>query len=208
MMSFLVAGQNRFWPRVVILEPYEIKLDTAFLRQSELMSYESYFTSEEEKHILDSLSQKEEENIRKMDIAEFHFRKKSTFQSSFTLLLYGMITYTIFGRTENCLVLPSHDKSNGSKENYDLIASKYDVDWVVNPILLQSHSSDGKRYLKARMQVYNYKKKKILLDKEYEGDSENPGFELSCESGTIDCNINNVIGASFSEIITTIYKSK
>jgi hypothetical protein len=157
-------------------------------------------------HILDSLS-KSVKNIQIMDIAEFHFKKQMNFASTFTLSLYSMLTYMVFGQTKNGIVIPSHVKSEGTAEKLKSIAKKHNVQWVVNPVTLHTILKNGHKITSSRVQVYDSNKNKIVLDKEYTGDSKNPGFELSCESGTLNCTVNNVINPSLHDILVTILGS-
>lgn len=206
LAGLITFGQKKYMPTIVVLDPYQTRYDTTLFDEIKDFTYRVEYTSQEEKYILDSLG-KNEKNIQIMDIAEFHFRKQMDFASSFTLSLYGMLTYMVFGQTENCIVLPSHDKSDGTIEQLNTVAKKHNVQWVVNPVTLHTLKKDGNTFTIARVQVYDLTKNKIVLDKEYTGDTKNPGFELSCESGTLSCTINNIITPSLHDILLIILKS-
>jgi hypothetical protein len=199
-------GQKKYKPTIVVLDPYQTRYDTTLFDKIKEFTYRVEYTPQEEKDILDSLA-KNEKNAQLMDVAEFHFRKQMDFASSFTLSLYGMLTYMVFGQTENCIVIASHDKSEGTIEKLKTVAKNHNVQWVVNPVTLQTFIKDGNIFTTARIQVYNSNKNKIVLDKEYTGDTKNPGFELSCKDGTLDCTINNVINPSLHDILLTILGS-
>jgi len=205
-VGLLTFGQKKYKPTIVVLDPYQTQYDTTLFDEIKEFTYRVEYTPQEEKHILDSLA-KNEKNIQIMDIAEFHYRKQMDFASSFTLSLYGMLTYMVFGQTENCIVILSHDKSEGSIEKLKTIAKKHNVQWVINPVTLHTFKKDGNNYTTARIQVYDSNKNKIVLDKEYTGDTKNPGFELSCDSGTLSCTINNIIDPSLHDILLTILGS-
>jgi hypothetical protein len=205
-VGLVTFGQKKYKPTIVVLDPYQTQYDTTLFDKINEFTYRNDYTSQEEKHILDSLA-KNEKNVQIMDIAEFNFRKQMDFASSFTLSLYVMLTYMVFGQTENCIVIASHDKSEGTIEKLKTIAKKHNVQWVVNPVTLQTFKKDGDTFTTARIQVYDSNKNKIVLDKEYTGDTKNPGFELSCESGTLNCTINNVINPSLHDILLTILGS-
>lgn len=204
--GLISVGQKKYKPTILVLDPYQTTYDSTLLTEILEYTYRLDFTPEEEKHILDSLNDNEP-NIRIMDVAEFHYRKQRDFASSFTLSLYGMLTYMVFGQTENCIVIPSHEKSNGSTETLKSLAKKHNVQWVVNPVSFSTYIDNGDKFSKARIQVYNYQKNKIVLDKEYTGGTKSPGFELSCDTGTLGCTINNVINPSLHDILLTILKS-
>lgn len=205
-VGLITLGQKKYKPTIVVLDPYQAQYDTALLDKLKEFTYRIEYTPQEEKYILDSLA-KDEKNVQIMNIAEFHFRKKMDFASSFTLSLYGMLAYMVFGQTENCIVIASHDKSEGTIEKLKTVAKKHSVQWVVNPVTLHTFKKDGNLFTTVRIQVYDLNKNKIVLDKEYTGDTKNPGFELSCESGTLECTINNVINPSLHDILLTILGS-
>ncbi|ULQ53360.1 hypothetical protein [Flavihumibacter fluvii] len=201
--SLLTYGQTVYKPRIVVLDPYQKKYDTALLAEIIKFESEAYTTPEEEREFLESLKNKEKNN-QKIEKGEWEFRKKMDFGSMFTLSLDGMLTFMVFGQTDKGIVFPSHDTSNGEASNLKSIAKKHDVLWVVNPVSLHSYVKEGNKFTTVRLQVYDAKKNKIVLDKEYTGDKKNPGFELSCESGTLDCTVNNVIDPSLHDVLLTI----
>ena len=205
-IGLLTFGQKKYKPTIVVLDPSQTQYDTTLFDEIKNFTYQVEYALQEEKHILDSLS-KSEKNIQIMDVAEFHYRKQMDFASSFTLSLYGMLTYMVFGQTEHCIVIPSHDKSEGTIQKLKTVAKKHNVQWVVNPMSLHTYKKDGNIFTSARVQVYDLNKNKIVLDKEYTGDTKNPGFELSCENGTLSCTINNVINPSLHDILLTILGS-
>jgi hypothetical protein len=201
--GLLVKGQNNYKPSVIVLDPYQVVNDTTLHAEIEKFSYLLDYTQQDEKQILDSLGKKKN-NIQIMDIAEFHYRKQMNFASSFTLFLYGIISYKIFGERENCIVIPSHDKTDGTIEKLKIIAKKNNVRWIVNPLLLQTFKKEGNKYTKTQIQLYDSKKNKIVLDRVYIGDSTNPGFELSCDTGSLICTFSNIVRLSINDILSLI----
>jgi len=204
-ISTLSYSQTIYKPTIVVLDPYQTKYDTSLLAEIDTFSKKSIVTPEEDKEYFKSLAA-EEKNIQKMKMAEWEFTKNMDYGSYVTFSLEIMLTYAVFGETDKCIVIPSHDTSNGQISNLKTLAIKHDVLWVVNPLYLHTYIKDGNKYSSLRLQVYDTKKNKIVLDKEYTGDTKNPGFELSCESGTLECTISNVINPSLNDILLTILK--
>ena len=204
-ISMLAYGQTVYKPTIVELDPYQKKYDTILLTEIDTFNKKYITVPEEDKEYFKSLKS-EEKNIQKMKMAEWEFLKNMDYGSTFTLSLEIMLTYAVFGETEKGLVFPSHDTSNGHVNNLKTLAKKHEVLWVVNPLNLHTYVKDGKKYTSVRLQVYNAQKNKVVLDREYTGDTKNPGFELSCESGTLECTISNVINPSLNDILLTILK--
>jgi hypothetical protein len=206
LFALLTFGQKKYKPTIVVLDPYQPQYDTILFDEIKEFTYQIQYSAEQETLILDSLNKKEN-NVRLMDVSEFHFRKQMDFASSFTLSLYVMLTYMVFGQTENCVVIPTHDKVDGTIGKLKTIAKKHNVQWVVNPLTLHTFKKDGNAYTSTRIQVYNLNKNKVVLEKEYTGDTKNPGFELSCKNGTLNCTINNIINPCLHDILLTILGS-
>lgn len=199
----LTYGQPVYKPTIVVLDPFQKKYDTTLLAEVKKFDKETYTTPEEEKEFLTTLKNKEK-NIQKMEKADWEFRRKMNFGSTFTHSLGGMLTYVVFGQTVNSIVFQSHDTSNGEVNSLNAIAKKHDVLWVVNPVFLHSYKKEGNKFTTVRLQVYDAKKNKILLNKVYTGDVKNPGSALSCETGSLECTLNNIVDSSLHDILLTI----
>jgi len=200
-VSLLTFRQKSFKPTIVILDPYETKYDSSLLTKIEEYTYDAFITPENEKTVTRQFGKRE--NIQIMNVAEFRFRKKMNFSSYFTLSLNTMLTYAIFGQTNKCIVILVYI-SSGEINSLKPIAKKHNVQWIVNPISSNAYVKDGNKFMTVRIQVFDSKKNKIVLDREYTGDTKNPGFELSCESGTLECTVNNVINSSLHDILLSI----
>jgi hypothetical protein len=197
-ISFATYGQVAYSPTILILDPAKKKFDSTVLSQIGKFYMPLHISSEE-----DSLKPKRE-NVIKMDMAENEFGKKMDYGSYFTLFLNTMVSYVVFGETNKCIVFPSHDTASGNIEDLKLLAKKYDVQWIVNPLFCRAYSIKGAMYTTVRLQVYKSKGNKIVLDKEYTGGTKNPGFELSCEDGTLECTINNIVNSAVNDIVLII----
>jgi hypothetical protein len=198
-----VCAQQTYKPAVVVLVPSRLQYDTVFAKEVSEAEFIGRPSAADRKEFLEGLKGKEK-NIQQMELAEFEYRKKGNFASQFSLGLYGMITYRIFGETEKCLILPSHDKSGSKPDDLKKIANKHKVNWVVNPVELSSYLQDGKKFSKLKFVLYDLSRNKIVIDKEYVGESRSPGFELSCESGSLECTINNLIGFVTHDVVMAI----
>jgi hypothetical protein len=199
------AYGQKYKPSVVILDPYDRKYDSVLIKEIQEFDFHGQTTAEDEKKLHERIKN-EPKNIRKMEIEEMRFREKRDFASTFTLSLAGMIGYMIFGETDKALVIPSHETSTGQIAELKALAKKNDVQWIINPLMIKTYLKDNKKYTAVRLQVYDNKEEQIVLDKEYIGDTKNPGLELSCPQGTLNCTINNVLNVSLDDILLLILK--
>jgi len=206
LLQTVMACGQKYKPTIVVLDPYQWSYDSLLSDEIEKFGLIREYNIEESKAFVEGLKS-EPYNIKQMKLLEREYRKKLNFGSSFTYSLEIMLTYMVFGQTEKCIVFPSHDTSNGTIESLKNMSLKHDVQWVVNPVKLNSYINDDGMFTAVRLQVYGAKKGELVLDEVYTGDSKNPGLELSCEKGTLNCTINNVIDPSLHDILLTILGS-
>jgi hypothetical protein len=200
----ICRGQNHK-PSVVILSPYETTYDSTLLTEIETYYFEGYSTPEDEKKFQEELKDKPE-NIAIMKFAEWNFRETKDFASMLTMSFYGMISYKLFGITDKLLVFPSRNRSSGQESELRLIAKRHQVRWVINPVSLRSYSKNGQKFTTIKLQIFDGQKGKVILSKNYTGDSKNPGLEFTCNDGSLSCTTNNILRQSLDEILTLIMR--
>jgi len=205
LISLSPIAKANYRPTIVILDPYQKDYDTTLLKDIKKFDSQTYPTPEDEQAYFNELKNKEK-NIQIMDSAEWVYRKKIDFAAYFTLSLDGMLTYAVWGKTNKGLIFPTHNKSGIQAKDLQAIANKYNVTWVINPVTIHTYLKDNSKFTTVRLQVYNAKKKKVVLDQEYTGGTTDPGFELSCDEGTLECTINNILNSSVNDIMLTIFK--
>lgn len=198
------AYGQKYSPSVVILDPHDREYDTLLTKEIQEFDFEGY-SAQDEKSFGESIKNKPE-NIQRMKIEERRFFEKRDFASTFTGMLHAMISYMVFGQTDKGMVFPSHQTASGQIAELKALADKHDVQWIINPLTIKTYIKDDKKYTAVRIQVYNNRKEQIVLDKEYIGDTKNPGLELSCSQGTLNCTINNVLNVSLNDILLAILK--
>ena len=200
----ICRGQNHK-PSVVILSPYETTYDSTLLTEIETYYFEGYSTPEDEKKFQEELKDKPE-NIAIMKFAEWNFRETKDFASMQTMSFYGMISYKLFGITDKLLVFPSRNRSSGQESELRLIAKRHQVRWVINPVSLRSYSKNGQKFTTIKLQIFDGQKGKVILSKNYTGDSKNPGLEFTCNDGSLSCTTNNILRQSLDEILALIMR--
>ena len=198
------SGQN-YKPSIVVLSPYETIYDSTLLTEIETYFFEGYSTPEDEKKFQEELKDKPE-NIAIMKFAEWNFRETKDFASMQTMSFYGMISYRIHGMTDKLLVFPSRNRSSGQESELRLIAKRHEVRWVINPVSLHCYSKNGQKLTTVKLQIFDGQKGKVILSKDYTGDSKNPGLEFTCNDGSLACTTNNILRQSLDEILVLIMR--
>lgn len=188
-----------------MLSPYETVYDSSLLEEIETYYFEGYSTPEDESKFQEGLKNKPE-NIAIMKFAEWNLRETKDFATMLTMSIHGMISYKLFGLTDNALIFPSRSRCDGQRAELRIIAKRHGVRWVVNPERIHSYIREGKKFTTVRLQIFDSESNRMALNKEYTGDTKNPGFELTCEDGSLTCTINNVLKKSLDEVLSTILK--
>lgn len=197
-------GQN-YKPSIVVLSPYETVYDSSLLGEIEAYYFEGYSSLEDESKFKNELRNMPK-NIAIMKFAEWNIRETKDFASMLTMSLHGMVSYRIFGVTDNALIFPSRNRCSGQAAELRFIAKRHGVRWVINPVKIHSYIRNGQKFTAVRLQVFDSEKNRIALNHEYTGDTKNPGLELTCRDGSLDCTINNVLKKSLDEVLTTVLK--
>jgi hypothetical protein len=207
LLAAQLCRAQDYRPSIVVLSPYETQYDSTLLAEIETYYFEGYSTPEDTKEFHDELKDKPE-NIAMMEFAEWKYRETKDFASMLTLSFYGMISYRLSGVTDRQLVLPTRNRTAGKARELKLMSQRHDVRWVINPVILRCHSRNGQAFTTVRFQIFDGQKGRLILEKDYTGDSRNPGLEFSCKDGSLQCTTNNVLRQSLDEILTLILQDE
>lgn len=210
-LVFIIASLSVFSqdyePTILILYPSETNVDAGL--KNELVENENFYEANRQYRIDKSernLNQvpKESENIRKIYKKQIEFAKTSGYYGKISSMVEGFLQYKFIDRFNNLMIYAIDEKSNGTIEELEEIAQKYNMQYVINFPEVRTMSKYGKKQSIIKVQLYDDIKKEIVIDKEYTGHSQNPGFEFACKDGSIECTFNNALSKALLEIILKI----
>jgi len=110
------------------------------------------------------------------------------------------LTYRFYEKFPNCLILLKDKKSNSIKD-LQQISGEEQMSYILNFPKISFYKQNNQTYCKLQVQLYDQKTNKLLIDNEYTGDWNNPGFEFSCQQGTMGCGISNAMSFAMPDII-------
>jgi len=201
LLTTSVFGQD-YNPKIIVLDPLERSVDNEFQKEIKRFEIKLITSKEYDENVLKGIKlQKKKENEIVMEYKEYLFRKEMNYFSQISLVFSGFITYKLYNYDSNCLVFPIHITSSEDLENYKKLADDFEVDWLINPLMIKTYTIKDEIFTDIRIQLYNKKENKVLLDNIYTGSSKNLGFEWACEDGTIDCTVNNAQAQAIDEIM-------
>ena len=206
LIAFSVLGQE-YEPQILILAPNETTFDKKFKEaitkiNSDLSKRPT--AEEQENYIKSNEFTNQPENIRLMTLSGISFFEKSDFFRQTSFFAQQYLSYRFYERFTNLLILLSNSKSKGGLNDLKILADKEKMQYILNFPRIELYKTGGVAYARISVQLYDNMTGEYLINKDFEGDWRNPGFEFACEDKTIDCTINNALSSALSEVIQAI----
>jgi hypothetical protein len=206
LITVRLLGQN-YEPKILILAPNETTYDKKFEKELTKINNdlsEPRKTKEQEEYLKSKAFTNQPENIRLMTLSEINFSKKMDFFRQTSFFAHQYLSYRFYERFTNLLVLLSNSKSRGELGDLKILADKEKIQYVLNFPRIELSKTSGVASAKIRVQLYDNIAGEYLIDKDFEGDWKNPGFEFACQDETIYCTINNALSTALTEVIQAI----
>ncbi|MES2063168.1 MAG: hypothetical protein V4456_14675 [Bacteroidota bacterium] len=195
-------AQDSYEPKLLILSPAIVSVEPSL--QNEANAVTASLKSQFESRSSSMEDSSQPENILLMKKSTLSLAKDISFDKQIPLLTQGYLTYKFYEKFTNCLLLVSDKKTEGKLADMQQIAKEANVTYVVNFPKAAFYKQNGLAYCKLQVQLYDGQSNTILFDKEYTGDFNNPGFEFTCEQGTIGCTINNSLSGALDNILRNV----
>jgi hypothetical protein len=204
---FKCIAQTGYEPKILILAPNEFAFDPGLKREIDLQNAQLKKKSsqaEQERANQTANQRSLAPNLQLMQKSAIDFLLHIDFSKQISLLSQEYLAYRFYEKFPNCLVLLRDQKSGGSKDDLQKIATEESMAYVVNFSKLSLYKQNRQTYCKIRVQLFEQQSNTLLIDHEYTGDWNNPGFEFSCEQGSLNCTINNALSFAMPDIISRI----
>lgn len=202
-LALTVCGQT-YEPQILILTPKEFKYEETFEKEikSKNKALSKKLKESEKSEYLTSEEFKEQpENMQQMILSKIEFFEQLDFSSQASFIAHDYLTYRFYERFTNLLILLSNKKSDGALPDLAQIAEVDNIQYVLNFSEIALFKRDGINMAKISVQLYDNLSKDFLINTEYEGNWNNPGFYFACENGSIDCTINNALAETLENVI-------
>jgi len=205
--SRLARGQNNYEPQILILAPNDFSFEPSLQRGVDSINREFkkmagvgasplFGTAEQVKNLA--------QNLRLMQQNEASFMGEMDISKELTFISQEHLVYSFYEKFPNCLVLQSKEKSAGGIEDLHRIASEQKQPYILNFSKARLYTVNTIKYCKIQVQLYELQSNTLLIDKEYTGDWNNPGFEFSCHQGSIECTIHNALSFALTDVIAQV----
>lgn len=205
LASSPLVNAQEYYPRVVVLDPHQKQFEDMFTKDIRQFQITQITTPEYDEVILhDIKAQKKQENEVLMQYKAYLFSKEMNYFSRITLGISEFLIYKFYNFDASCLVFPVHDTSEGGLESYKSLSDKYEVDWLINPLLVKTYEREDEIYTDIRVQLYSRNENILVFDETFTGSSENPGLEWSCEDGSVICTVNNAQAQAIEQLLMHI----
>lgn len=206
-LCHLLAGQS-YEPQILILTPNETKVGRSLKKEISTInqSLANQPTNKEQSQVYlgspDFLEQPE--NVRKMIQSEIEFSKNMDFYSQVSFYTEQYLAYRLFESFPNLLILLSSEKSDKEVLSLKEVSNSEGLQYILNFPTIEFYKKASVKYADIKVQLFDRKGDRILLEKTYTGDWRNPGFEFACQDRTINCTINNALSQALGDVIRLI----
>ena len=204
--SIKVLGQEQskaYEPKILILSPARTIVSPGL--QTELKALADTITKniaqlKQQSGHDDSALQGQPQNVQLMTKNGKAFLTSLDFFKQVSYLSYNYLVYRFYERFPNELILVKDTTVVGDLNSLQQLAIKEHMPYVIN-FPLVSLLKDKGRKAEITVQLYDLASNSFLINKVYKGNDDNPGFEFTCESGTLNCTLNNALSGALGDII-------
>lgn len=205
-IAYSAFGQP-YEPKMIILTPDYFTYEKTFeeeikAKNKELSEYSQ--NSAEAAYLKSDEFKSQPKNIQQMVHSQLRFSENLYFQKETSYMAYQYLTYRFYERFTNLLILLMDIKSNGSLADSKSIAEKQKMQYVLNFSKIELFKKKKTGFVRISVQLYDNISQTFLINKDYEGDWTNPGFEFACADKSIECTINNALSKALNDVIVEI----
>lgn len=190
---------NKFDPQLLILAPGKTSFSPQAAKEVEELNTKLRTNSKEATGGEEGLA----ENLKLMNQSTNSFMSNLDFFKQITLISQDYLTYRFYERFPKTLILVK----DTSVENGASLAKIADLEQMPYVLAFPSVNLIKEKngyivYLK--VQLFEQESNSLIIDKEYKGSDQNPGFEFSCKDGSLNCTINNALSEALKDVIQAI----
>lgn len=206
LLCLSALGQS-YEPSILILAPGLSEFDRKLEKEvnginAELNSglqdaaKEQYLSSDEFKSL--------PEHIKLMTASEIAFSKDSDFFKKTSAISQQYLAYRFYERFPNLLILLTNQTSKGKQMELKILADSAKTQYVLNFPKISVYRKGGIHYAKVAVQLFDRDAEEYLIESEFNGDWNNPGFEFACRQGSLHCTINNALSQALAQVIEAV----
>jgi len=144
------------------------------------------------------------QNVELMRQSSQAFITKMTFFKQVSYIANSYLTYRFYERFPNELILLKDTIVDSQLASLQRLSQNQQMSYILSFPSVELELENGKRVAKLNVQLYEQSSNSLLIDKVYTGDDRNPGFEFTCNDGTIGCTISNALSGVLSDVIRQI----
>ncbi len=200
-------AQTVYEPQLLILAPGDQNFDPALQKEIDAKNAELNKIALQAQEAMKNPKPEDKtqpENMKLMQQSSISFVQHMDIFKMISFLSQEYLTYRFYERFTNCLVLLKDEKSKNNLADLQKLAREQQTPYILNLPKIAFYKQKGQTRCNLQLQLYDLKANQLLIDKEYQGDWNNPGFEFTCKQGSIDCAINNAMAAAMHDVLSQI----
>jgi hypothetical protein len=210
LLLFPAAWAQDYEPTILILAPHKAETDRKL--QKELKEINATLQPNAPEQKSTDYTESDEfaalpENIKLMTRSEIKFSKGTNFIKMTSYIAQQYLSYQFYERFPNLLILLSGTTSSEDKRKLMMLADSANTQYVLNFPSISFFKKGSLSYANVRVQLFDRSTGDYMIDSQFTGDSNNPGFEFACKGGTLHCTINNALSQALANVGEIIAKN-
>ncbi|XOV67961.1 MAG: hypothetical protein ACFHU9_02085 [Fluviicola sp.] len=204
VFSLTGHAQNNFEPTILILTPNKTTADKTLNKEikkldKEIKRRQNDLIQERQKAL--ERRKGRPKNLEIMYEKKVEFAEDMDYYSQIASGAEDYLQYRFYERFNNLLIYAINERSNGNTQELSDLAEKHKMQYVLNFPKIHSFQENGTKKSIVTVQLYDNLQQKLLLEQDFTGDDQNPGFDFACSEGSVQCTMNNALSQAFREVI-------
>ncbi len=202
-----LLAQTAFEPNILVLTPNRFTYEQTLAKEVSKKNDEAKKMASEQLRAYSAPAGQTNSlaaNLTLMQKGDIAFLSGFDFPKQIVFFAQQYLVYRFYEKFSNCLVQLLDEKSDSTKNGLKKIADLHNIPYILNFSNVALYKQNGATYCRLKMQLYERGSDQLLVDKEYTGDWNNPGFEFACESGSIGCTISNALSHALPDVLHQI----
>jgi hypothetical protein len=197
------VAQSRFEPQILILSPKNVSYDPSLKVEVDKTndSLKKMAAMAQTEMVSEDTIGNEAENFKLIKQSAVTFLPHINLFNEVSVLTQTYLVYHFFEKFPNCLILVKYDDSERTLVDLKKIANEQHIAYVVNFPSILFYKQNGITWCKLHMQLYDLASNTLMVDNYYTGDWNSPGFEFTCNPGTMGCSINNSLAKALPDVL-------
>lgn len=198
-------AQSVYDPEILVLAPGKTVYDKKyFKREIDSTNVQIYYYLKQKAGEAKVPDTSLPANIQRIEESTRAFEKELDLFKQVSFIAHEYLSYRFYEHFPNLLTLLTPDTSKGDLKSLHTLYEKHGLQYILSFPSIQLVRRNDRSFAEIHILLYDGHDGKLLLDSTFIGDSHNPGFEFSCNEGTLQCCFSNALAPALNRIVRIV----